>query len=170
MQQQRRPSKKTGRAATVRIVALTAYTKAAAEQAAQDVSMARQIQRAETAYLTSVGTERTDTELERTDIEAQLTSLAESLRTKGTLTSAYDGLRTIEGTVRNRATMVTTNASAAEGPLKQFEDLAVLLEQREAALRKQITALEEERTKWNGYYTARLARARIECSVTGIGR
>jgi hypothetical protein len=86
------------------------------------------------------------------------------------LTAASDELRAIEALVRERANLVTSNASSTEGALKQFEDLALSLEAREEALRKQIPALEDQRTKWNGYYTARLARARIECSVTGKAR
>jgi chromosome segregation ATPase len=160
----------TGRASTARIVALTAYAKALAEQVSKDAKMARQIQRSETAYLTSVGTERTDTENERAAIDGQLAKLAESVRKKVSLTAASDELRAIEALVRERANLVTSNASSTEGALKQFEDLALSLEAREEALRKQIPALEDQRTKWNGYYTARLARARIECSVTGKAR
>lgn len=158
------------RASTARLVALSAYVKAAADQAAADATIARQIQRDETAYLTSVGTERTDTEQERAGIETQITNLAESVRKKVSLTAANDELRQIEASVRERANLVTTNASAAEGSLKYFEDFAATLEKREAALRKIQASLEEERTKWNGYYTARLARARVECSAMGGGR
>jgi hypothetical protein len=158
------------RASTARLVALTAYLKAITDQAAADVVTARQIQREETAYLTAVGTERTDTEQERAGIETQMNNLAESVRKKVSLTAASDELRQIEASVRERANLVTTNASSAEGSLKYFEDFAATLERREAALRKVQASIEEERTKWNGYYTARLARARVECSAMGGGR
>lgn len=158
------------RASTARLIALSAYLKAVTDQAATDVATARQIQREETAYLTGVGTERTDTEQERAGIETQINNLAESVLKKVSLTAASDELRQLETSVRERANMVTTHATAAEGSLKYFEDFAVALEQREIALRKIQTSLEEERTKWNGYYTARLARARVECSAMGGGR
>jgi hypothetical protein len=160
----------TGRAATARIVAMTAYTRAAADQASQDVTAARDIQRSEAARITGAATDRADMEAERVAIQTQLTNLGESVRKKLTLTAAFDDLRIIEAMVRDRTTMASTNVSASESASKLFEDLAKTLEQREAALRKQVAALEDERLRWNGYYTARLARARIECSVTGIGR
>jgi chromosome segregation ATPase len=159
----------TNRASAARMAALSAYTKALADQAAKDVTMARQIQRSETAYLTSIGTERNDIDQERAMIEIQIAKLGESVRRKVSLTAAADSLKAIDGLVRERANLVTGNASSTEGALKQFEALAMTLEAREAALRKQIPALEDERTKWNGYYTARMARARTECSVTGTG-
>ena len=157
-------------ASTVRLVALGTYLEAAAEQAAKDLAAARQIQRNETAYLAGIGTERTDTELERAGIESQINNLADAVRKKVSLTAASDDLKQIEASVRERANLITTNASAAESSLKYFEDFATTLEKREAALRKQAAAIDEERIKWNGYYTARLARARVECSAMGNGR
>lgn len=158
------------RASTARLVALGTYIKAVADQAAKDLATARQIQRAETAYLTSVGTERTDTEQERAGIESQINNLADSVRKKVSLTAASEDLRQIETAVRERANLITTNASAAEGSLKYFEELALALEKRDAAIRRFIASIDEERTKWNGYYTARLARARVECSAMGAGK
>jgi hypothetical protein len=160
----------TGRAATARMVAMTAYTRAAADQAAQDVTAAREIQKTEAARITGAPADRTDMEAERNAIQTQLTNLGESVRKKLTLTAAFDELRIIEAMVRDRMNMASTNASASGSAAKLFEDLATSLEHRETGLRKQVTALEDERLRWNGYYTARLARARIECSVTGIGR
>jgi hypothetical protein len=160
----------TGRAATARIIAMSTYARAAADQAAQDATTAREIQRSETARISGAGADRTDMDAERTAVQNQLTNLGESVRKKLTLTAAHDDLRIIEAMVRDRSNMVATSASVSESSLKLFEDLATSLEQREAALRKHLTALQDERTRWNGYYTARLARARIECSVTGIGR
>lgn len=160
----------THRASTARLVALSSYAKAVADQAAQDVAMAKQIQRAEAAYVAGIGAERTDTEQERAGIESQINNLAESVRRKVSLTTSSDDLQALEASVRERANLVVNSASTAEAALPRFESLAVALEKREAALRKQVSALEDERTKWNGYYTARLARARVECTGTGIGR
>ena len=160
----------THRASTARLVALIAYTKAVADQAAQDIAMARQIQRSETEYLATLGPEHTDTEQERAGIVSQINNLTESVRRKVSLTVASDELRALEASVRDRAALVTTNVTATEAALPRFESLVLALTKREAALRKQVVALEDERAKWNGYYTARLARARVECASTGTGR
>ncbi|MFM2125531.1 MAG: hypothetical protein RL328_1982, partial [Acidobacteriota bacterium] len=157
-------------ASTARLIALNAYLNSAAEQASRDLAAARLVQRAETAYLAGIGTERTDTEQERAGIESQINNLAESVRKKVSLTAASDDLKQVEAAVRERANLITTNASAAESTLKYFEDFVSTLEKREAALRKQASSIDEERIKWNGYYTARLARARVECTAMGAGR
>lgn len=157
----------THRASTARMIALIAYAKGVADQAAQDVAMARQIQKSETDYVTGLGGERTDTEQERAGIASQMTNLAESVRKRVTLTVANDELRALEASVRERATLVSSNTAAAEASLSRFESLVQALVKREAALRKQIAALEDERGKWNGYYAARLARAQVECAETG---
>jgi chromosome segregation ATPase len=160
----------TNRASAARLTALSDYVSGLIERAAGDAAQARQIQRAETAYLTSVGTERTDTELERARIETQLNHLLENVRKKVSLTTASEELRALEAAVRERAEWITRNASAAENRLSRYEEFVAALDRREATLRKLIPAIEEERTKWNGYYTARLARARTECVVTGAAR
>jgi hypothetical protein len=160
----------TGRASTARLAALTAYAKARVEEAAREAALARQMLRAETAYLTSVGAERSDTELERARIDTQLSHLAESVRRKVSLTAAQEQLRALEAAVRERGDMVTRAAANGESILAHFDEFLAALDRREAAWRKQLPLLEEERIKWNGYYTARLARARTECAVTGASR
>jgi hypothetical protein len=160
----------THRASTARMAAVSAYTKALADQAAQDVATAVQIQSAETDYSTGLGAERTDTEQERAGAETQMRNLAESVRKRVSLTIASDELQALEALVRDRATLVAANSTATEATLPRYASLVQALEKREAALRKQVSALEEERAKWNGYYSARLARARVECSSSGMGR
>jgi membrane-bound lytic murein transglycosylase len=160
----------THKASTARMAAVSAYTKALADQAAQDVAIASQIQRTEVDYSMSLSAERTDTEQERAGAETQMRNLAESVRKRVSLTAASDELQALEALVRERANLVGANATATEAVLPRYASLVQALEKREAALRKQVSALEEERTKWNGYYAARLARARVECSSSGMGR
>jgi hypothetical protein len=158
------------KASAARMTALANYIKAVSAQAAQDVAMSRQIQQAETALMAGVGTERTDTEQERAAIETQIANLAESVRKKISLSAASDELKALESSVRQRANLITTKLAETEGSAKRFEDLSAALESREAALRKQMAAVEEERIRWNGFYAARLARARVECTASGMGR
>jgi hypothetical protein len=155
------------KASTARLTALIAYTAGVAEQAVQDVAMARQIQRSEALYAVGIAVERTDTEEERAGVESQIVNLTESVRKRVTLTVASDELRKLEASIRERAALVAAHATAAEAAQPRFAALIQALEKREAALRKEISALEDERTKWNGYYSARLARAMVECAETG---
>lgn len=160
----------THRASTARLAALSAYTRAAATQAAEDVKLARAIQSAAGEAQSGASAERADTEQERAGAESQLTNLADSLRRRVALSAANDQLRALEALVRDRARMVADHYTSLETERIHFSNLVIALENREEALRKQAAALEEERAKWNGFYAARLARARVECSVTGTGR
>ena len=155
------------KASTARIAALIAFTKGVTEQAAQDLAMARQIQRSESAYAAAMAAEKADTEQERAGVESQITNLAESVRKRISLTVASDELRKLEASIRDRAALVAAHVTATEAAQPRFAALVQALEKREGALKKQTGVLEEERDKWNGYYTARLGRAQVECLETG---
>ncbi|MEP6962860.1 MAG: hypothetical protein ABI995_12330 [Acidobacteriota bacterium] len=155
------------RASAARIVALGAYLKASADQAAQDIDAARKIQEAQRALLATNGQERADTEQERAGIESQINNLAESVKKKASLGPAADQLKNLDAMVQDRANTVSKLSSNEDTTATALNGLLQSLERREKALRQQIPLLEEERTRWNGYYSARMARARIECSVTG---
>ncbi len=154
------------KASGARITALIAFTKAVADQAAADVAMAQQIQRSDAAYTAAQKTDSADTEQERAGIASQATNLAESVRKRVSLTVASDELRALEASVRERAALVTANAAAGEKSSPMFAALVQTLAKREAAIRKHLALLEDERTKWNGYYSARLARTMVECEGT----
>ena len=49
-------------------------------------------------------------------------------------------------------------------------NLVTALEGRETTLGQEISAFEAERARWGAYYQERLARARVECTITGGGR
>ncbi|MEO5923076.1 MAG: hypothetical protein ABIR70_04545 [Bryobacteraceae bacterium] len=155
------------KASGARIASLIAFTQAVADQAATDVAMARQIQRSEEAYALAQKSEFADVEQERAGIAGQATNLAESVRKRVSLTVASDELRGLEASVRERAGLVAANITAGEKAAGSFAALVQALEKREAAVRKQLALLDDERTKWNGYYSARLARTMVECEGTG---
>lgn len=71
----------------------------------------------------------------------------------------------IEDVSRAARVRIVALTDYAEAAAAQAAD-----EKRQTAFRQQVGALFEERSKWNAYYSARLARARLECSVTGAGR
>jgi len=155
------------RASTARLAALVDYTKAVAAQASRDVAEARQLQRSQSDALANLKAELADTEQERQGIESQVNALAESVRRRVSLTVAIDELKALEASVRERAALAVTNVAATDGVQPRFDALAQVLVQRETALAKQVAALENERVKWNGYYSARLGRAMVECTETG---
>jgi len=155
------------RASTARLAALVDYSKAVAAQASRDVAEARQLQRSQSDALANLKAELADTEQERQGIESQVNALAESIRRRVSLTVAIDELKALEASVRDRAALAVANVAATDGVQPRFDALAQVLVQRETALAKQVAALENERVKWNGYYSARLGRAMVECTETG---
>jgi len=154
-------------ASTARLAALIDYTKAVAAQASRDVAEARQLQRSQSDALANLKAELADTEQERQGIESQVNALAESVRRRVSLTVASDELKALEASVRERAALAVANVAATDGVQPRFDAFAQALVQRETALAKQVAALENERVKWNGYYSARLGRAMVECTETG---
>ena len=157
-------------ASQARIAALTAYLKAAADKAAADAIVARNIRDGEQGRLASIPAERTDTEQERAGIESQLRNIAESVRAKPGLAASEFQLKQLESMTRERAAL--TAKQAADGPavVEKLNTLIAALGRREAALRQTAAAVTAENESWEQYYAARLARTKTECTVTGGGR
>jgi chromosome segregation ATPase len=157
-------------ASQARLSALTAYYQALAEFASTDVIAARKIRDSEQSRLNSIPSERTDTEQERSGIASQLRNLTESVRVKPVLAAAERQLTELEAMTRERATLA--GKQSAEGPdlSEALNRWIASLEDREAAAKQLIAATQVEGPLWEQYYTARQARARTECTVTGGGR
>lgn len=159
----------THKASTARMEALSAYAAQFLAVASRDLEKARELQKTLTDPQANTTAERADTEQERAGIQSQLTNLAESVRRRVALTVANDELRAIEDLVQERARLVA-EGGVTESTRILLSNLVVALENREEVIRRQVPALEEERNKWNGFYAARMARARVECSVIGAGQ
>ena len=157
-------------ASQARLAALTAYSNAAANNAAADVVVARNIRDGEQGRAASIPAERTDTEQERAGIESQLRNIADSVRAKPGLASAEFQLKQLETMTRERAALAGKQVADGPGVVEMLNKLIAALEGREAALRQTTTAVTAEVQRWDQYYAARLARTRTECTVTGGGR
>lgn len=157
-------------ASQTRLNALTAYLKAAADNAAADLLVVRNIRDGEQGRLTSIPAERTDTEQERAGIESQLRNLADSIRARPGLAPAEQQLKQLETMTRDRSSLTAKQSADGPGVVEMLNTLSGALERREAALRQMATASSAEAKSWEQYYVARLARTRTECTVTGGGR
>ena len=157
-------------ASQARLGALSAYLKAAADNAAADAVAARNIRDGEQGRLVSIPAERTDTEQERAGIESQLRNLADSIRSKPPLAAAEQQLKQLEAMTRERATLAAKQSADGPGLVQMLNALIGALEGRASALRQSAAAVTTEVPRWEQYYAARLARTRTECTVTGGGR
>lgn len=157
-------------ASQARLSALTAYYQAVAETAATDVIAARSIRDGELSRLNSIPSERTDTEQERSGIASQLRNLTESVRARPVLAAAQRQLTELEAMTRERATLAGKQSADGPGLAEVLNRWIASLERREADAKQLVAATQAEVPLWERYYTARQARARTECTVTGGGR
>ncbi len=157
-------------ASEVRLVALSAYLQEAVAEAGRETEEARGVLATSRESLNGVTVERTDIEQERAGLESQILNLTESVNQRAALGGALDQLKQIQTMVQSRAGKAAQEAASGDQVLTLLGDLVTAFEAREGALRKESAALASERVRWTAYYDDRMARARLECSITGGGR
>ncbi len=157
------------RASDARLIAQSAYLKAAAAQAKIDTDAAKRVLAAQAALAGGWNTERAEADQERTAIEAQVAELKESMRKRGSLAEAEKVLVEIAKMVHDRAAKSEEQATGGGTVTGMIGDLVIAYQDRQAAFENEVALLDAESVKWTAYYTARLARAATECSITNPG-
>jgi hypothetical protein len=157
------------RASDARNLALQAYLRLTAAQAAEQTLGARKILGAEEARTPDANEERTDAALDRAAIEAQTAKLVPSANARPALGGAWTTLSQIHDSAARRATLADQDAQARDRGVVALRELVAAHQAREAALKQEIDAFQAEATRWNTYYTVRLSRAQAECSAIGGG-
>jgi chromosome segregation ATPase len=158
------------KASEARLAALAQYLQAEIAAAQRDTETARGVLTAEREAQAAISLERTDIEQERAGIESQIINLTESARQRASLGAALDQLKQIQGMLRQRADWAAQDFASGDETVRLLGGVVTALETREAALRQQAMAFGVERARWDAYYNERLARARMECTITGGGR
>jgi hypothetical protein len=153
------------RASEARLAALTAYLKVAAAKAKDDTEAAKQVLAVQASLAGGWNTERTEADEQGAAIEAQVADLKESMRKRGTLAGAEQVLVEIARMVKERGTKSTDLAARKDVVNALLGDLVVAYQDRQTALEKESAQLDVETARWNAYYTSRLARAALECTV-----
>jgi hypothetical protein len=153
------------RASEARLAALTAYLKVAAAKAKDDTEAAKQVLAVQASLAGGWNTERTEADEQGAAIEAQVADLKESMRKRGTLAGAEQVLVEIARMVKERGTKSTDLAARKDVVNALLGDLVVAYQDRQTALEKESAQLAAETARWNAYYTARLARAAMECTI-----
>jgi hypothetical protein len=110
-------------------------------------------------------TERSEAEQQGAAIEAQVADLKESLRKRGALAGAEQVLAEIARMARERASKSADLAARKDVIGALLGDLVVACQDRATALEKEAAQLDVESGRWSAYYTARVARAAMECTV-----
>jgi hypothetical protein len=157
-------------ASQARMRALAEVMKASAEQAASDVAKLQFAMSAEDANLADAEAERAEAMQERLAVDGQLADLADSARRRQSLEDARTVLADIDAKVSARATLAEQQTQVRAALALSMRDLLVAALARQRELTIEQGALAVETTRWSEYYTARLARAQVECTITGASK
>ncbi len=154
------------RASDARIAALSQYLEAAAAQTAANGKMIAQAIAAQEAMGREIESERAEADQVRIAIDAQLADLSDSLKRRATLSEAHKTLGSIAAMVQQRVADAQQQGARRTALLTALRELEAANQAEEKAIRTEISALILENTRWTEYYTARIARAQTECSIT----
>jgi hypothetical protein len=156
-------------ASEARLAVLAEYLRAVSGKAFAETAAVKTLLDIEERRAVEAGLERADAGQERTAVNMQSDALAQSMQQRASLEAAQKLLKQIAAAIQQRASAMEQHAGSADAAVALLRELEPNLEARDAALRDEFAAFEAERTRWNGYYSARRARAQIECSITQIG-
>ncbi len=157
------------RASEARLAALADYLRAVSAQAFAETATARNLLEAEEKRAVEASLERADAGREQTAVDTQADALAQSVKQRTSLEAPQKLLAQIAAMIHQRVAAADQQAGSADAAVALLRDLVTKFDARDAALREEFAASEAERARWNGYYSARRARAQIECTITQIG-
>jgi hypothetical protein len=158
------------RASEARLAALADYLRAVSGKAFTETASAKILLNTEERRAVEASLERADAGQEQTAVNMQSDALAQSVKQRSSLQDSQKALEQIAKMIRQRAADSEQQAGAADAGVGLLRDLVTKLDARDAALREESVAFEAERARWTAYYTARLARAQTECSITQAGQ
>lgn len=119
------------------------------------------------ARVAGTATEANDTQRERAAFAQLIEALNASIARLPNLEPALTQLLALQTSVQRRAEFDQVHQEAENQTLTALASLVAALDERQAALEQERLAHEVERARWNSYYTTRLGRAQLECSITG---
>jgi hypothetical protein len=153
-------------ASNARLSAMADYLEAAGRQAMLQTDAATKLPASEQAVAGDLGQEKSDLRAERAGVDGQIADLTQSGQNRSTFMGAQDTLKQVSTVEQQRSDALDSATSHAGPATAASRDLVSQLQARQAAWLDVLTAFESERTRWNTYYAARLARAQAECNVT----
>lgn len=155
----------TSLASEARLAALAEYFQAGGQQVSRDTEAARRVLASAEALAPELATEQTDVAQEISGIEGQLADLGVSAKRRPSLNDSQNSLQQILAMARKRANLVESGLAGRSDLVAVLRNLVTAFQDREAAFKNILAAHETERVRWNAYYAARLARARMECTL-----
>jgi hypothetical protein len=155
------------RASDARIAALTAYWQEAAKRSKEQADLTGKLIADNDARLAVWRVDRADSEQEQMRLRSQISALHESSEQKPALSPASPLL---DGIAQNSQTVAKRSADRDDMAARWstgLNDFAKAAQARQAAIDGELKALTTESGRWTAYFAARIARAQMECSLTG---
>jgi hypothetical protein len=153
------------RASEARLSALSQYLQAASAKAKDDAEAVKRLLAGREAIASEMSAQRAEAQLERAGIETQLADLGLSAKQRATLEDAQKTLAGLAAMLQQRAGQTEERSTQADKLAGLLRELDGAYQARQTALASEAISLASETQRWGVYYTARLARARIECAV-----
>jgi hypothetical protein len=155
------------RASEARFSALNAYWQEVAKISGNQADVARKLVAENEARTADWKADGADSEQEQTRLAAQTSDLRESERQLAALVNAEHLLNGVSQNVAAATKQAFAREDASVRLGASLNELIAAMESRQAAIENELKALATENNRWSAYYTARVARAQMECSITG---
>lgn len=153
-------------ASDARLAAIADYLAAANRQAQLQADAAKKVLASAEALGPDLGAEKSDLAPERAGVDGEIANLTLGAQRRASFTPAQDALKQISTMEQQRSDTLDSAMGRVDPAAAALGDLIVQLQARQAAWKGVETAFDAERSRWSGYYAARLARAQTECTIT----
>lgn len=154
------------RASDARITSIRAYLEAAIRQAALQTDSAKQVLVSAQGLGVNLASEKSDLAPERAALGGQIVNLIQGGKQQAAFAAPEDTLKQILAVEQQRTDAVDSAMSHTGTAAAALGEQIAQLQARQDALNGVQTAFEAEANRWNAYYSARLARAQTECTIT----
>ena len=155
------------RASDARFAALAALWNDVARRSREQTEIANKMAAESDADVAAWKTDQADAEQEQKQVDskrADLRASAAQLPALGSASNALDGIaKTVAGSVEQS---IEREDAAAQWKAAA-NDFTTASGTRQRAIESELKAIATESAWWNAYYAARIARAQMECALTG---
>jgi hypothetical protein len=154
------------RAADARTVARTSYWTAISLRSKAQIEAIRGLLAQEENRAGDWSKDRADAQVDVATTTAQAASLGPSIRQLPALAAPQKSLEAIAQMYRVLEAQSEERANSMGQLISDLRELLKASQARQAAIEEQVIAIGSEGQLWSAYYTARQARAQVECSIT----
>lgn len=154
------------RASDARFAAVMAYWREIAKRANDQVETARKLIADNDARAADWKADVDDSEQEQLRVQTQMADLRGAARQQAALSSAARILNGISEKMAAAVKQGSSRQTAAEKLNSEINAFITAAQARQTAINAELSALSTESARWTTYYTTRIARAQMECSIT----